>query len=208
MRGKNEPEEVDMEMCQWVETRPDKELVWLLNSPSLSRDLLNHAGFCTKCRARIDAVTSSQFEELLPQDRNMFDAMAERFVKRNALNVTRFRAESKQRTIQRDVRSDELRVAAHQKTESAWPYEKQFDVDGKLITLRFTLSVGHLMVKYIGPRLERRVVVRSALSDQIALNPGDRGNLGLRKKYGISVESSDEEIRRALIDTSFRVAKE
>lgn len=74
-------ETADRTDCKWVEGLSDDKLAWLINTPALSGELLDHALFCRRCAERIQSVTDAEAALLSEQERTACDRWAEQFVR-------------------------------------------------------------------------------------------------------------------------------
>jgi hypothetical protein len=77
------PRDTPTDLCSYVRSLSDERLNWLISTPPLGLDLLEHAVHCEECGKRVEAIGDQDFASLPPQEQNRLHDWAVDFVARN-----------------------------------------------------------------------------------------------------------------------------
>jgi hypothetical protein len=72
-----------IDRCAYVRSLSDERLNWLISTPPLGLDLLEHAVYCEECGKRIKAIGDQDFGNLSPEEQKRLHDWSVDFVARN-----------------------------------------------------------------------------------------------------------------------------
>ncbi len=65
----NENERAEKEICKFIKSLSGERLEYLITTPPLGQDLLEHATYCSDCGKRIEEVGDAVFKALPPEEK-------------------------------------------------------------------------------------------------------------------------------------------
>lgn len=116
----------DISLCAFVESLPLGQLYWLITTPPLGDDILDHALSCDKCAGRVEQAGEDAFSSLPLNEQREHREVARRILRQEA------------RPASPTFRRDQLGLAASEgeeipnETAGRVPFAA-FDVSGKMI---------------------------------------------------------------------------